>query len=165
MYQKNGRFFDTFQGGTMMKIKDFLNKTLIRAFCQSKEQINQSRLVQIKEKDDSLKHATLEKGRSMIEILGVLATIGVLSVGGMMGYRFAMDKYHANDILNSVNMRAVDTINLYQNKTLPDIIDSWGNTTNSGFPVEIVTVPEADAFHIYVDKVSSSVCKQVVNLN
>ena len=33
-----------------------------------------------------------EKGRSMIEMLGVLAIIGVLSVGGIAGYSKAMMK-------------------------------------------------------------------------
>ena len=50
-----------------------------------------------------------EIGRSMVEILGVLAVIGVLSVSGIMGYRFAMDKYRANDIINEVNIRNRDT--------------------------------------------------------
>ncbi len=50
-----------------------------------------------------------EYGRSMVEMLGVLAVIGVLSVAGMMGYRYAMDKYRANDIIYEVNLRNRDT--------------------------------------------------------
>lgn len=34
-----------------------------------------------------------ESGRSMVEILGVLAIIGILSVGGIAGYSKAMAKY------------------------------------------------------------------------
>ena len=37
-----------------------------------------------------------QEGRSMIEMLGVLAVIGVLSIGGISGYRMAMDRYQAN---------------------------------------------------------------------
>lgn len=37
-----------------------------------------------------------EKGRSMVEMLGVLAIIGVLSVGAMSGYSKAMMKYKLN---------------------------------------------------------------------
>ena len=33
-----------------------------------------------------------ESGRSMVEMLGVLAIIGVLSVGGVAGYNFAMTR-------------------------------------------------------------------------
>ena len=44
-----------------------------------------------------------ELGRSMVEILGVLAIIGVLAIGGITTYRYAMNKYRANDIINEVN--------------------------------------------------------------
>ena len=37
-----------------------------------------------------------EKGRSMVEMLGVLAIIGVLSVGAISGYSKAMMKYKLN---------------------------------------------------------------------
>ena len=39
-------------------------------------------------------------GRSMIEMLGVLAIIGVLSVGGIAGYSKAMEKFKINKILD-----------------------------------------------------------------
>ena len=45
-----------------------------------------------------------ETGRSMTEMLGVLAIIGVLSIGGIQGYTYAMNKYRANNVLNEVNM-------------------------------------------------------------
>jgi Tfp pilus assembly protein PilE len=37
-----------------------------------------------------------EYGRSMIEMLGVLAIVGVLSVGGIAGYSKAMTNYKMN---------------------------------------------------------------------
>jgi hypothetical protein len=46
-----------------------------------------------------------EKGRSMVEMLGVLAIIGVLSVGGIAGYSKAMYRFKMNktiDIFNRV---------------------------------------------------------------
>jgi Tfp pilus assembly protein PilE len=45
-----------------------------------------------------------EKGRSMVEMLGVLAIIGVLSVGGIYGYTVAMNKYKANEIVQTASM-------------------------------------------------------------
>ena len=42
-------------------------------------------------------------GRSMIEMLGVLAIIGVLSVGGIAGYTKAMEKIHVNKIVNMIS--------------------------------------------------------------
>ena len=49
----------------------------------------------------------MENGRSMVEMLGVLAVMGVLSIGGVAGYRYAIDKMNANDIINEVKKRAV----------------------------------------------------------
>jgi len=44
-----------------------------------------------------------ELGRSMVEMLGVLAIIGVLSVGGIAGYSNAMLKYKLNKQAEQIN--------------------------------------------------------------
>ncbi len=43
-------------------------------------------------------------GRSMIEMLGVLAIIGVLSVGGIAGYSKAMEKWKINKSISEYNL-------------------------------------------------------------
>lgn len=48
-----------------------------------------------------------DKGRSMVEMLGVLAIIGVLSIGGLLGYRYAMEKYSINEAVDAINKFAV----------------------------------------------------------
>ena len=48
-----------------------------------------------------------ESGRSMVEMLGVLAIIGVLSIGGIAGYTQAMKKYRINEAVNTITMAAV----------------------------------------------------------
>ncbi len=40
-----------------------------------------------------------EHGRSMVEMLGVLAVVGVLSIGGVVGYRYAMERIIENKAL------------------------------------------------------------------
>ncbi len=45
-----------------------------------------------------------QSGRSMVEMLGVLAIIGVLSVGAIAGYSKAMMKYKLNQHAQAVNM-------------------------------------------------------------
>ena len=45
-----------------------------------------------------------ESGRSMVEMLGVLAIIGVLSVISIYGYRQAMIKLKANEVVNFASM-------------------------------------------------------------
>lgn len=45
-----------------------------------------------------------QSGRSMVEMLGVLAIVGVLSVGAIAGYSKAMMKYKLNKHAEAVNM-------------------------------------------------------------
>ena len=57
----------------------------------------------IKSECDSLGKSA-SAGRSMVEMLGVLAIIGVLSVGAIAGYSKAMMKYKTNQHALAVNM-------------------------------------------------------------
>ena len=43
-----------------------------------------------------------ESGRSMVELLGVLAIMAVLSIGGIYGFSHALSKYRANEALQVV---------------------------------------------------------------
>ena len=47
---------------------------------------------------------TEQSGRSMVEMLGVLAIVGVLSVGGIAGYSKAMAKYKTSQTLDQISM-------------------------------------------------------------
>ena len=54
-----------------------------------------------------------QSGRSMIEMLGVLAIIGVLSVGGLAGYNMAMHKIRINKVVEEMQlmMATLDSFN------------------------------------------------------
>ena len=52
-------------------------------------------------------------GRSMIEMLGVLAIIGVLSVGGIAGYSKAMETYKINKLKQAITEIVTNTRTLY----------------------------------------------------
>lgn len=54
-----------------------------------------------------------EKGRSMIEMLGVLAIVGVLSVGGIAGYSKAMGKYKTNQLIAQITEMVIGIRTLY----------------------------------------------------
>ena len=54
-----------------------------------------------------------QSGRSMVEMLGVLAIIGVLSVGGIAGYSKAMAKYRINQTLDQISMLVMNIRSLY----------------------------------------------------
>ena len=51
-----------------------------------------------------------QAGRSMVEMLGVLAIIGVLSVAGISGYTTAMRSYRTNEAVNAASMLYISAI-------------------------------------------------------
>ena len=87
---------------------------------------------------------TNESGRSMIEMLGVLAIIGVLSVGGIAGYSKAMNKFKTNKVADNVSMLVANIKTLYaqqntynglENKTaisMGVVPDELGTNATSG---------------------------------
>lgn len=55
------------------------------------------------------KYVSNQTGRSMIEMLGVLAIVGVLSVAGIAGYSKAMAKYKTNKLIDQVSTIVANT--------------------------------------------------------
>jgi len=76
-----------------------------------------------------INHKNLEQGRSMIEMLGVLAIIGVLSVGGIAGYSKAMLKYKTNKAIDQVTQVASNIRIAFSNSR---DYTSLGNGTGRG---------------------------------
>jgi len=56
----------------------------------------------------------LQSGRSMIEMLGVLAIVGILSAGGIAGYSMAMQSYKTNQLIERMQLIATRTRQLYK---------------------------------------------------
>lgn len=71
-----------------------------------------------------------ETGRSMVEMLGTLAIIGVLSVGAIAGYSYGMDKYRANQTVNDIMLRAVDLMTQASQGRTALSLDEWNNETS-----------------------------------
>ena len=61
-----------------------------------------------------LKH-TQNTGRSMIEMLGVLTIIGVLSAGGILGYSKAMRRHRLNVSISEIAVMATNARSFYGN--------------------------------------------------
>ena len=107
-------------------------------------------------------------GRSMIEMLGVLAIIGVLSIAAVAGYRFALLKFRANEVTNELNMRAINvsaqmlnTGTVYEKNEL--IEDGFGDTLTVGFPVETaISDRNTDYFEILVSDIPADLCRQIL---
>ena len=66
----------------------------------------------------NFKKLNSQSGRSMVEMLGVLAIIGVLSVGGIAGYSLSMRRHRANGVVDLVNKYALIAYNACQQKIL-----------------------------------------------
>lgn len=127
-----------------------------------------------------------QKGRSMIEMLGVLAIVGVLSVGGIAGYSKAMTKLRGNRLIAQItelvmNIRSTyfqqQSIENINNKLLVDVgivpgelIERDGSTVTlwHAFAGQIVILPSKSeagkwqAFEIYIHHLSGPVCQSLV---
>ncbi len=84
-----------------------------------------------------------QKGRSMIEMLGVLAIIGVLSIGAIAGYSKAMFKYKMNktlDVLSHAIARIVELDSMKWRED--DTIETPQDMIKYGIPCEETTFNE-----------------------
>ena len=101
-----------------------------------------------------------QKGRSMVEMLGVLAIVGVLSVGGVYGYGVAMKKHKANELLHQASMLATTISAQIQSKgELPQSIENFGDAKYGTFKK-----PEKandDQFTMQIENMDSAVCEQM----
>ena len=117
---------------------------------------------------------TNESGRSMVEMLGVLAIIGVLSIGGIAGYSMAMNRYRANEALDMATKFAVILYSSYQtsqatgntswtakNQTLESaglVATGQGSTTPGGAEITVKAV-DNDKVTLTIDFKTDGVCK------
>ncbi len=104
-----------------------------------------------------------ESGRSMVEMLGVLAIIGVLSIGGIAGYTMAMNRYRANEILNAASMLGVVAMSQNAGQGV-----SSGNYTTlvSGaqLPAGATAMSLTDADTISVTLTDADICTTMNNI-
>ena len=81
---------------------------------------------------------TNESGRSMIEMLGVLAIIGVLSVGGIAGYSKAMNKFKTNKVADNVSMLVANIKTMYAQQKTYGSLDTDSANAMGLIPDELV---------------------------
>ena len=101
-----------------------------------------------------------EQGRSMVEMLGVLAVMGVLSVGGVAMYTNAMNKYRANELLNESSKRAVViATQILSGKSISaDMMNQFDNNGTTFTGVEEVGTNQ---FKLTLSGVDDDVCTQL----
>ena len=113
-----------------------------------------------------------QSGRSMVEMLGTLAIIGVLSLGALTAYRYAMNKYLANETAYHLNLRLTDlktqlvrgqTLSLSEwkdQKTVFDFGEPQQKDTTVSLPISDVN---KDVCELLFDTLSDSVSSIAVN--
>ena len=129
----------------------------------------------------------LESGRSMVEMLGVLAIIGVLSIGGIAGYTLSMRRYRANQIIDMANKYALIVYGACQKalldgdisalngpcinlKPYPTFAESGLGTIADATKIEFGSISDADysdgSFNVRIDVTfqDNEICKTVKNI-
>ena len=103
-----------------------------------------------------------EHGRSIVEMLGVVAIVGILSIGAVSGYTTAMKKYKANELLNEASKRAaVIAMQIASEQTLS--ITEFGNNEVAGATFS-APVAGNSTFKMTLSGVDEGVCEQIKNM-
>ena len=92
-----------------------------------------------------------EQGRTMLEIVAVLAIMGILSMGGILGYRMAMTKQKANEVMESVSI-ANQELQLGHMPRFNEI------------PGVVFGQAEENRFYLTVSVEDQALCRQIKNL-
>ena len=79
-----------------------------------------------------MKKLKSQSGRSMVEMVGVLAIIGVLSVGGIAGYSLSMRRHRANGVVDILSKYALISYNNCQQKLLNGDVTNLSECSESG---------------------------------
>ena len=108
----------------------------------------------------TVKNKTNETGRSMVEMLGVLSIIGVLSVGGISAYSTAMEKHKANELIAATMQEAVlISAQLATGNTNPTLSGINGSLFSSAS-----SVANSDNFKITLNSVDADICTKMKSM-
>lgn len=118
-----------------------------------------------------------ESGRSMVEMLGVLCIVGVLTIGAASVVQFGMRSYQATNLYSRIENAASDVSDRYSwkrtypDKLTQDLATTLGGTYDDGkIKVEtplgtmVVAAKDADGFTITVNGVPKSPCQQLQSM-
>ena len=91
-----------------------------------------------------------QSGRTMLEMLGVLAIVGILSLAGLAAYAIAMTYYRANQTIHDVMLRGSNVPMMYETYNTPNRPDEYnfvdlGNRNSINYAVETKSEPDGCA--------------------
>ena len=108
-----------------------------------------------------------ESGRSMVEMLGVLTIIGVLSLAGVEGYKYAIAKYTANELLEEINLRVISIRTQMRNHEIRagnnDFLREFPKTVLNNIRIENGS-GGYDFFALYIYNVPKELCSPLQSL-
>ena len=104
-----------------------------------------------------------EKGRSIIEILGVLAVVAILSILFLVAYAYAMSKHQANQIYKQVDLRAVESFSnpALKNYETGEKYNLVGFKENQGGFNYAHEKGKGNRFYVIVKEVPGRACKRL----
>lgn len=102
-----------------------------------------------------------QTGRSMVEMLGVLAIIGVLSVGGIAGYSKAMTKFKITKTMDQVSMTVANIRTLYSGQRNYNGLETANALDMGVVPAEM----EGAAANTLVNAFQGAVTIETINYN
>ena len=114
---------------------------------------------------------TKQHGRSMIEMLGVLAIIGVLSITALVGFTYAMNKHRANETIYDVMLRGTNVPMIdeyYANKPsghefrFPGLP---GNGTRGTYYPMTTKKDTGSSYYVEATDVTYRVCEMILKMN
>ena len=101
-----------------------------------------------------------ETARSMTEMLGTLTIMGVLGIGAISAYSFAMNKYRAIEVMTSLNKMAVAGSQQMELTGRPGLSE-FQNRTSNGYRVDVDS--DGETFTLTVRDVPKPVCKNILD--
>lgn len=115
-----------------------------------------------------------QSGRSMVEMLGVLAVVGVLSVGGLFAFSLAMRGYKANKFSQEIEMLAINVISHFSLTGYEDLttdiviklglVESSINMFNGAVTVNLATeTGRNDIFAIRHTGIPKNLCPKILS--
>ena len=102
-----------------------------------------------------------QSGRSLLEMLGTLTIMGIITMVGLAAFNRAMNSHHANTILYEVNQRVhacVLELDLMNREKC--LLAEYPDKIEGKYPVSVEKV-NADFFKIKVGEVEKNICTQI----
>ena len=110
-----------------------------------------------------IRYINTQSGRSMVEMLGTLAIMGVLTIGGIAGYRYAINKNRSNELIHFLYQTTVLTkAQSLQGRLKQSDIQSIIDQVDSNYVATAVMCSSSGSddlrYTIHVSDVSKGVC-------